>query len=74
VDHAGSGLSISVKNTFLGIRKPVPETLSDHVALYRCLEPLLGIGKIYWERIDILAGVIYEIFTPIQATTVTAKE
>ena len=32
------------------------------------------IGKSYWERIDILADVIYEIFEPIEAIALTADE
>jgi len=31
-------------------------------------------GKDYWERIDILAEVVYEIFAPIEATALTKKE
>ena len=32
------------------------------------------IGKNYWERIDILADVIYEIFAPIEAIALTEDE
>jgi len=32
------------------------------------------IGKSYWERIDILTDVIYEIFAPIEAIALTADE
>ncbi len=32
------------------------------------------IDKSYWERIDILADVIYEIFEPIEAIALTADE
>ena len=32
------------------------------------------IGKDYWERIDILTDVIYEIFAPIEAVAMTQKE
>ena len=32
------------------------------------------IGKDYWERIDILADVIYEIFAPIEAVAMTQEE
>ena len=32
------------------------------------------IGKDYWERIDILADVIYELFAPIEAVAMTQKE
>lgn len=31
-------------------------------------------GKNYWERIDILADVIYEIFAPIEAVALTQDE
>ena len=31
-------------------------------------------GKGYWERIDILADVIYEIFAPIEAVAMTTEE
>ena len=31
------------------------------------------IGKDYWERIDILADVIYEIFAPIEAVAMTQE-
>ena len=31
-------------------------------------------GKSYWERIDILAEVIYEIFAPIEAVALTPDE
>jgi predicted nucleotidyltransferase len=31
-------------------------------------------GKNYWERIDILADVIYEIFAPIEAVALTPEE
>lgn len=31
-------------------------------------------GKDYWERIDILAEVVYEIFAPIEAVALTKKE
>ncbi len=31
-------------------------------------------GKGYWERIDILADVIYEIFEPIEAVALTQEE
>jgi predicted nucleotidyltransferase len=32
------------------------------------------IGKSYWERIDILVEVIYEIFAPIEAIALTPDE
>ncbi|MFH0729359.1 MAG: nucleotidyltransferase domain-containing protein [Pseudomonadota bacterium] len=32
------------------------------------------IGKSYWERIDILSEVIYEIFAPIEAVALTQDE
>ena len=32
------------------------------------------IGKDYWERIDILSDVIYELFAPIEAVAMTQKE
>jgi predicted nucleotidyltransferase len=32
------------------------------------------IGKDYWERIDILTDVIYEIFAPIEAVAMTQAE
>ena len=32
------------------------------------------IGKDYWERIDILTDVIYEIFAPIEAVAMTQEE
>jgi uncharacterized protein len=32
------------------------------------------IGKDYWERIDILTDVIYELFAPIEAVAMTQKE
>ena len=32
------------------------------------------IGKDYWERIDILTDVIYEIFAPIEAVALTQDE
>lgn len=32
------------------------------------------IGKSYWERIDILSDVIYEIFAPIEAVALTRDE
>lgn len=32
------------------------------------------IGKGYWERIDILAEVIYEIFAPVEAVAMTPDE
>lgn len=32
------------------------------------------IGKGYWERIDILTDVIYEIFEPIEAVAMTQEE
>jgi len=32
------------------------------------------IGKSYWERMDILADVIYEIFAPVEATALTHDE
>ena len=32
------------------------------------------IGKSYWERIDILADVIYELFAPIEAVALTQQE
>ena len=32
------------------------------------------IGKSYWERIDILSEVIYEIFAPIEAVALTQNE
>ena len=31
-------------------------------------------GKSYWERIDIMAEVIYEIFAPIEAVALTPDE
>jgi predicted nucleotidyltransferase len=31
-------------------------------------------NKSYWERIDILAGAIYDIFEPIEATAFTPRE
>jgi predicted nucleotidyltransferase len=31
-------------------------------------------GKDYWERIDILTDVIYEIFAPIEAIAMTQEE
>lgn len=31
-------------------------------------------GKNYWERIDILADVIYELFAPIEAVALTQQE
>jgi predicted nucleotidyltransferase len=31
-------------------------------------------GKSYWERIDILSDVIYEIFAPIEAIALTQDE
>jgi uncharacterized protein len=31
-------------------------------------------GKSYWERIDILADVIYEIFAPLEAVAMTPDE
>lgn len=31
-------------------------------------------GKSYWERIDILADAIYEIFAPIEAVAMTPEE
>jgi predicted nucleotidyltransferase len=31
-------------------------------------------NKSYWDRIDILAGAIYEIFEPIEATAFTPEE
>ena len=31
-------------------------------------------GKDYWERIDILADAIYEIFAPIEAVAMTTEE
>ncbi len=31
-------------------------------------------GKDYWERIEILAAAIYEIFAPIEAVPLTQKE
>jgi len=31
-------------------------------------------GKNYWERIDILADAIYEIFAPIEAVAMTTEE
>lgn len=31
-------------------------------------------GKSYWERIDILAGVIYDLFQPIEAVPLTQAE
>ena len=31
-------------------------------------------GKDFWERIDILTDVIYEIFAPIEAIAMTQKE
>jgi predicted nucleotidyltransferase len=32
------------------------------------------VGKGYWERIDILSDVIYEIFAPIEAVAMTQTE
>lgn len=32
------------------------------------------IGKSFWERIDILSDVIYEIFAPIEAVALTRDE
>jgi predicted nucleotidyltransferase len=32
------------------------------------------IGKDFWERIDILTDVIYEIFAPIEAVALTQEE
>jgi uncharacterized protein len=32
------------------------------------------IGKDFWERIDILADAIYEIFAPIEAVAMTQEE
>lgn len=32
------------------------------------------IGMSYWERIDIMADVIYEIFAPIEAVALTPEE
>jgi predicted nucleotidyltransferase len=31
-------------------------------------------GKNYWERIDIMADVIYEIFAPIESVALTPEE
>ena len=31
-------------------------------------------GKGYWERIDILADAIYEVFAPIEAVAMTTEE
>lgn len=31
-------------------------------------------GKTYWERIDILADAIYEIFAPVEAVALTPEE
>jgi predicted nucleotidyltransferase len=31
-------------------------------------------GKSYWERVDILADVIYEVFAPIEAVAMTPEE
>ena len=31
-------------------------------------------GKDYWERIDILTDVIYEIFAPVEAVAMTQDE
>jgi predicted nucleotidyltransferase len=31
-------------------------------------------GKGYWERIDILADAIYEVFAPIEAVAMTSEE
>jgi predicted nucleotidyltransferase len=31
-------------------------------------------GKGHWERVDILADVIYEIFAPIEAVAMTSEE
>jgi len=31
-------------------------------------------GKDYWERIDILADAIYEVFEPIEAVALTSEE
>ncbi|MBI4536323.1 MAG: nucleotidyltransferase domain-containing protein [candidate division NC10 bacterium] len=31
-------------------------------------------GKGYWERIEILADAIYELFAPIEAVTMTMEE
>ncbi len=30
--------------------------------------------KSYWERVDVLSDVIYQIFAPIEATAMTPKE
>ena len=32
------------------------------------------IGKDFWERMDILADVIYEIFLPLEVTALTQEE
>jgi predicted nucleotidyltransferase len=32
------------------------------------------IGRSYWERIDILTDVIYEIFAPVEVTALTREE
>ncbi|MDY6823609.1 MAG: nucleotidyltransferase domain-containing protein [Thermodesulfobacteriota bacterium] len=32
------------------------------------------VGKGYWERIDILADVIYDLFEPIEAVAMTCEE
>lgn len=32
------------------------------------------IGRSYWERVDILADAIYEIFAPVEATALTPDE
>jgi predicted nucleotidyltransferase len=32
------------------------------------------VGKTYWERIDILADAIYEIFAPLEAVAMTPEE
>jgi predicted nucleotidyltransferase len=31
-------------------------------------------GKGYWERIDILADAIYEVFAPVEAVAMTSEE
>lgn len=31
-------------------------------------------GKGYWERIDILSDVIYEVFAPVEAVAMTTEE
>jgi len=46
------------------------------MAKYSSQEPISNdfIGKDFWERIDILADAIYEIFAPIEAVAMTQEE